>query len=398
MHVDGLSLGLLAISSSAMLANAQKGDQQQLILADCGIGDNTQHPTWSTSRQMNWYKSLTWPSSARQYPPAPNMAVEIPYKDGVYPWVTGGLTANMPNGDDWTVWIAENTPEGLNAGAAVSYKHGGVSLNCWAYHGRPVSAAINKTVNANAICWSAFVCNRDDHAPKRASDQSPGASTTVPISTSTTSAVPTTSSSSTTSTTTTATQTSTETTAPAATSAGVISVNTSVNPRFIVWPGTWDTFINSFVWNQETGNCVGKPFTGTDYSITFDCSGVQIDSDSHMTLILIKALKDLGLHSLWFGQTPPITGNGTFVSNTQQVIMPEAFKITATDAANGKALGSLSYKVKLNHFTTGSCSPCETQRFNSEFFTPILEAMKGTYPEYNDYRVEAICDPWVVCS
>ncbi|CEJ89762.1 hypothetical protein VHEMI05587 [[Torrubiella] hemipterigena] len=398
MHFNGVSVGLVAISTSAMLANAQKGDHEQLVLADCGIGDNHQHPTWSTSRQMNWYKSLTWPSSARQYPPAPNMAVEIPYKDGIYPWVSSGLTANMPNGDDWTVWIAENTPEGLNAGAAMSYKNGGVSLNCWAYHGRPVSAAINKTVNANAICWSAFVCNKDDQAPKRASDQSPGTSSTVPISTTatstatTTASVPTTSSEpSTTS------QSTTETAAPAP-SAGVLKVDTSVNPRFIVWPGTWEVFVNSFVWDQKTGQCVGRPFIGADYSINFDCSGVQIDSDTHMTLILIKALKDLGLHSLWFGQTPALPGNGTLTSSAPQLIMPEAFKITATDVANGKVLGSLSYKAQLNHFTTGSCSPCETQRFNAEFFTPILEAMKGTYPEFNDYRVEAICDPWVVCS
>ncbi|KAG8422841.1 hypothetical protein J3459_009983 [Metarhizium acridum] len=62
----------------------------------------------------------------------------------------------MPNGEVWTAYIEEGTPDGFKAGSAVSSKDGKNMLNCWAYRGRPVSAAINRTVNHDAICWTAL--------------------------------------------------------------------------------------------------------------------------------------------------------------------------------------------------------------------------------------------------
>lgn len=379
-----ITTGFALLGTLLSAAQAQSS-HENLVLCDCGIGDNQDQPTWSTSRQMNWYQSLSWPDSAMKYPQAPDMAAEIPYKDGVYPWNAAGATAKMPNGDVWSVYIEEGTPDGFQAGNAV--KEGGKTLKCWAYHDRPISAAINKTVNHDAICWSAFVCNGDDSPPPRPSD------VVSPTSSSTTEGPsPTTSDFS---------QPPVSGLPTQGPQAGVLNIDAAVNPRFINWPSNWDSFINNFVWDQVTGNCVGGPFRGNGYMISFECSGIQIDSDSHMTLQLIKALKDVGLGSLWFNQNPIIPGanatNGTSPAQSW-VVLPQAFSLTATDVAAQKIIGHLSYKTTFNNFFTSPCSTCETSRFNSAFFDPILEAMKGTYPAYNNYHVQAVCDPWLVCQ
>lgn len=371
----------LALLGTLSLTQAQKKGGEDLVLCDCGIGDNHDHPDWSTSRQMNWYDSLTWPDSAEKYPVAPSMAVEVPYGDGIYPWVIMGSTAKMPNGDSWTAYVETNTPEGVKAGTAVGTRNGGETLNCWAYRGRPVSAALNKTVNHDAICWSAFVCNKADHAPSRPSDMPTHTSSlttsTAPPVTSVVSQPP------------------SNPTQPA--DQGMLSVDAKVNPRFINWPGNWQAFINSFIWDQVTGNCVGNPYRGNGYTMTFECAGTPIDSDTHMTLLMIKALNDLGERSLWFNQAPVVPSTNGTTTTGNWVVMPQALTLTAMDGASQKVIGSLSYKTTFDNFLTGPCSTCETQRFNAAFFDPIIEAMKGTYPEYNDFHVQAICDPWIVC-
>ncbi|KAJ2976302.1 hypothetical protein NQ176_g5037 [Zarea fungicola] len=377
-----LSIAIAILNGLSALGQAQKSDDGTLVLCDCGIGDNKIQPSWSTSRQMNWYKSMVWPDSVSKYPPAPEMAVEVPFGNGKYPWNPDGVTETMPNNDVWSVYIEEQTPESFKAGNAVLKN--GETLNCWSYHGRPISAAINKTVNHDALCWSAFVCNGNDSPPDRPSDMTPtstSSSTTAP-STSDFTQVP----------------------APTESAASkVLAVNAAVSPRFINWLSNWDAFINNFVWDQITGNCVGGPFRGNGYIITFECSGVQIDSDTHMTLQLIKALRDVGMNSIWFNQNPTIPGTNISANGTAPtpqpswVVMPESFILTATDVANKKVLGRLSYSTKYDTFLANPCSTCDTARFNAGFFDPILEAMKGTFPEYNNYHVQAICDPWVVC-
>jgi hypothetical protein len=381
MALSKVTSGLALLGG--LLATVQAQDSNEsLVLCDCGIGDNKDQPTWSTSRQMNWYKSLSWPNSFSQYPQAPEMAVEVPYENGIYPWNPAGTTAQMPNGDSWSVYIKETTPDGFQAGTAVS--DDGETLKCWAYHDRPVSAAVNKTVNHDAICWSAFVCNAQGAPPPKPSDAAPTSSATdAPSPTTSDFSQPPGSGS--------------PTQAPAA---GLLNIDATVNPRFINWPSNWDSFINNFVWDQITGNCVGGTFRGNGFMVTFECSGVQIDSDSHMTLQLIKALRDVGLGSLWFNQNPIVPGtnvtNGT-VAAQSWVVMPEAFSLTATDATAQKVVGHISYKTTYDNFFSSPCSTCETARFNAAFFDPILEAMKGTYPVYNNYHVQAVCDPWMVC-
>lgn len=165
MAVFKLKSAIRAVAGFAVTISALKFPKENLVLCDCRIGDNKAHPDWSTSRQMNWYQELSWPQTTYSYPEAPDMAVQVPFKDGIYPWVPKGATATMPNGNVWSAYIEDGTPDGFKAGSAVNTKESGQLLNCWAYRGRPVSAAINKTVNHDAVCWSAFVCNRDNHPP-----------------------------------------------------------------------------------------------------------------------------------------------------------------------------------------------------------------------------------------
>ncbi len=372
-----LTTAVAILSGLASLSKAQKSDNATLVLCDCGIGDNKAQPSWSTSRQMNWYKSLIWPESAKKYPEAPEMAVEVPFGNGVYPWNRNGATETMPNGDTWSVYIEEQTPEGFKAGNAV--RKDGETLNCWSYHGRPISAAVNKTVNHDATCWSAFVCNSNDSPPERPSDMTPttnSPSTTAPS--------------------------TSEFTPTESAARKVLSVDAAVTPRFINWPNNWDAFINNFVWDQITGNCVGGPFRGDGFTMTFECSGVQIDSDTHMTLLLIKALRDVGMSSGWFNQNPVIPGtnaptNGTTPNPPSWVVMPDWISFNVTDVAAQKVIGRLSYTTKYDNFLANPCSTCDSLRFNAGFFDPILQAMKGTFPVYNSYQVQAVCNPWVVC-
>lgn len=387
---------LLAGAAMATLmvgSNAQEYPKEDLILCDCGTGDNPDHPTWSTSRQMNWYQDISWPPAAYDYPrpSAPNMAVEVPYNDGHYPWIPEGVTAKLSNGEVWTAYIEDGTPDGFKAGSAVTTKEGGQMLNCWAYRGRPVSSALNKTVNPEAICWSAFVCNREDHPPPRPDDMGTQSATPTASSKPTSSvwfstpAVPT--------------VTPGEPTPTAQPETGKLFITAGVSPRFLNYNNTWASFISHFAWDKTTGRCISQPVRGTGYTMNFDCAGIQIDSDSHMTPLLIKALYDVGLNSTWFNQNPIVPGQNNGPRRTNQtswVVMPDAFSLQAVGNTDEPA-GFLRYNTTYDEFLTGPCSVCDRNRFDEEFFGPIIEAMKGTYPRYFTYNVQAQCHPWMVC-
>ncbi|KAG6091612.1 hypothetical protein E4U30_006545 [Claviceps sp. LM220 group G6] len=390
-----ITTGLFVLLGFSSMVNSQISPKGNLILCDCGIGDDKEHPDWSTSRQMNWYDDIKWPASASTYPEAPDMAVEIPYKDGIYPWIPRGATGTMPNGQVWTAYVEDGTPDGFKAGNAVSSKDGKDKLNCWAYHGRPVSAAVNKTISHDAICWTAFVCNHNNNPPPRPKDMdshssSAPASTAPPKTTFYTKPPKT------------VTVTSTTSGQPAPTSnpkQGQLEIYAGVNPRFINWQDTWQAFINLFVWDKNTGRCISGPVRGQGFNITIECAGIQIDEDSHMTLLLIKALRDVGLKSLWFNQNPIIPG-GTNSNQTASnwVVMPEAFSLRATDVATNKLVGRLSYKTHYDAFLATPCSTCDNARFNQSFFDPIISAVEGSYPKFNNFTVQAQCDPWIACD
>ncbi|RXG44496.1 hypothetical protein VDGE_20723 [Verticillium dahliae] len=150
--ISGAALAL----SLAAVSIAQENWNQNLVLADCGIGTNPENATWSTSRQINWYHDAIWPTSEEINPIAPDQAVEMPYGDGKYPWNFEGASAILPNGDLWSVWINDGTPEPERAGRASSPKNGGTELWCYTYRNRPISTAVS---NSSSICVTAFICN-----------------------------------------------------------------------------------------------------------------------------------------------------------------------------------------------------------------------------------------------
>ncbi|KAL2207783.1 hypothetical protein CC79DRAFT_1368640 [Sarocladium strictum] len=388
-----LILALMAVAGVITNVGAQQSSTGDLILCDCGIGDNPENVTWSTSRQINWYDEITWPNSAKEYPDPPDEAVEVPYEDGTYPWTLKGVTSTLPGGEVWTVYIEKGTPDGHPAGYAVSSKDEDDSLTCWAYRGRPISAAINKTITDDAICWTAFVCNSDDEAPSFPDDMTSPTTTaessSAPPSTTFVSETPPTSVPS-------------DGGEPAPTESpktGELFVSSAVNPRFINWESTWEHFINKFVWDKTTGRCVSDPIQTEGFNITIDCAGIQLDEDSHMTLLLIQALRDVGANSLWFNQNPTLP-EGTKPNSTAPhwVVMPEAFSLTATDVAHEKVVGYISYKTTYDGFLTGPCSTCEPKRFDKNFFDPIIAAMQGSYPTFNSFTVQGECKPWTVCK
>ena len=395
MAVLKFTTGLTAL---ALLTSARaQASSEDLILCDCGIGDNEEHQEWSTSRQINWYEDIEWPDTASEYPAAPDKVVEVPFNDGIYPWTPDGVTATLDGGDVWTIYIEDGTPDGFNAGTAVTTKDRGQTLNCWAYRGRPVSGAINTTVTEDAICYTAFVCNHDDQPPPRPEDMFNPTSSPVgselPPATSVFSTSPTSHP-----TTTDGDPGEPEPTEEPSPQEGALTLYAAVNPRFVNWNNNWESFINNFVWDQTTGDCVGNPVYSDGYNITFQCGGIQLDENTHMTLLMIKALRDVGLTSLWFNQKPPIppgTGQG---NATSWVVLPEAFTLSATDASTSNVIGYISYNTKYDGFTAGPCATCETERFNEAFFDPIIAAVQGSYPSYWSYNIQAQCVPWINCK
>ncbi|KAF5022301.1 hypothetical protein F66182_5651 [Fusarium sp. NRRL 66182] len=383
-----LSAAAIGALFTATQTQAQLHPNEDLVLADCGIGDNKAHPKWSTSRQVNWYQDLQWPSDPSKYPAAPDMAVEIPYNDGKYPWTPQGVTVTMPDRLVWTAYIKDSTPDGFRAGSAVNSKENDYELSCYAYRGRPVSAALNKTANPDAVCWTAFICNRDEKAPTRPESPTSSLQTSpAPPATTFVSQPPATP---------TTTPPSDEPAPPVDPNSGKLFVSASVSPRFLNWPNTWQAFIEKFSWDRDAGKCIAEPIKGDGYTINVECAGIQIDSDSHLTLIMIKALHDLGMNSTFFNQNPTIPGKRNSTAD-HWVVMPEAFSLQAVDVSHQTVIGHLSYNTTYDNFLSGPCSACETKRFNKQFFEPILEAVKGTYPLYNSYNVQAQCDPWMAC-
>ncbi|KAK2132545.1 hypothetical protein NOF04DRAFT_1205004 [Fusarium oxysporum II5] len=386
-----VSVKLAAIGALLATAQAQiRHPNEDLVLADCGIGDNKAHPGWSTSRQVNWYQDIQWPDDVSKFPPPPDLEVEVPYADGTYPWNPKGTTVKLSNGVVWTAYINPRIADGQPAGSAVTTKEGGQELTCYAYRGRPVSAAINTTVNADAVCLTAFVCNRDNRAPPRPSGMENPTSTleTSPAPPATTTFVsqpPATPS-----------PTGGEPNPPADPNAGKLFVSILLSPRFINWPNTWQAFIEKFSWDRDSGKCVTEPVKGDGYTINIDCAGIQIDSDSHMTLIMIKILHDIGMSSTFFNQNPTVPGKRNSTAD-HWMVMPESFSLQAIDVSHQKTIGYLAYNTTYNNFLAGPCSSCQSERFNKDFFDPALEAVKGTYPLYNSYNIQAQCSPWMAC-
>ncbi|KAI9650518.1 hypothetical protein NHQ30_000534 [Ciborinia camelliae] len=137
--------------TSLPISLAQKTRNENLVLGDCGIGLGPNGG--STSREMLYYSSDVWTGLGLDTW-KPTMMVNVPWS-GSYPWgQAGGVSATMPNGDVFSVYIDRNVKDPLPAGDAWHKFEMEKPLKCYSYHwDRVLQLADGKW------CSSAYVCN-----------------------------------------------------------------------------------------------------------------------------------------------------------------------------------------------------------------------------------------------
>ncbi|KAL0943471.1 uncharacterized protein CTRU02_201358 [Colletotrichum truncatum] len=339
---------------------------QNLVLADCGIGTNPLNETWSTSRQMNWYQGSIWSSSADLSPTSPDLVVEMPYGDGRYPWSFHGASATFSNGDTWSAWIEDGTPEPLRAGKAMGTKDGGTTLWCYTYRGRPVGV----TPSGNTTCVSAFVCNHREDGPTPwvtgASPSNGTAAITPPTDTS---------------------------------FGGILSVKTEASPRRGVWSGTISHFLSSIIFTSE-GICSPNPFAnGLNSSVITRCQG-SYNTPLNILPVLFNAFKNLGSLPGPDGLFVHNHGAAPFANDTSDdtVTLPVTFNLTVSDTITGEVKGYMGYEMKWPETAIGiHCNECNTTKFNENYNAAIASAFQALHPIYSQVVIESKCTLDVLC-
>ncbi|KAH6691331.1 hypothetical protein F5X68DRAFT_188444 [Plectosphaerella plurivora] len=356
--------------------------QQNLVLADCGIGDNPENITWSTSRQMNWYSGAIWASSNELNPATPDQVVELPYGDGKYPWNYQGASATMPNGDLWTVWIEDGTPEPQRAGRAESSREDGTDLICYTYRDRPISTSIS---NANTICVTAFVCNHRENGPTpwSSTGEAPPSPPQPPPPASELPPVP----------------------PPEPTSAPppaedpepdlrTLRVATQFSPKPAMWLGTADTLIASI--EIRNGFCDPNPVrNGLNSTVTFTCSIMNQTLDVYP--LFLNAIRNLGSHSGpggWFGSSTGLNPNAT---SDDRLRLPQTGSFVATDDDTGDLQGTFGWAVVNAPTMVSHCFACNNSYFDPEYDTAMSSAFVPMYPTYNRFVLQSKCTSPVVC-
>ncbi|PNH40740.1 hypothetical protein VD0004_g6298 [Verticillium dahliae] len=412
--ISGAALAL----SLAAVSIAQENWNQNLVLADCGIGTNPENATWSTSRQINWYHDAIWPTSEEINPIAPDQAVAMPYGDGKYPWNFEGASAILPNGDLWSVWINDGTPEPERAGRASSPKNGGTELWCYTYRNRPISTAVS---NSSSICVTAFICNHlgtgptpwttapgapvqnPPPAPPGASGSPvppsppgipgpppspapPGQSEPAPPSPPPPPSTPP------------AAELPPSPTSPSAPeNARSLKVSVDLSPKPAVWLGTVDAFLSS-IKVAATNICQPLPIAnGQTSNITVNCQAVNESAIQYLP-ILFQVVRNLGAQSdagHWFRSSPGLRVNDTSDDTFQ---LPQDFRLIATDEATSQVQAFISWEVESTaRSSVLNCSRCDPSKFDTAYGQAILAPFSGLAPYYSRLLVESKCFPEVVC-
>ncbi|RYO86330.1 hypothetical protein DL766_007933 [Monosporascus sp. MC13-8B] len=140
-----------ALLSSMRFALAQNVRYENLVLADCGIGFGENGG--STSRKMIYYPGDVWTGhDLDTY--KPTMVVDVPWS-GSYPWgQDGGVSATMPNGDVFSVYIDPSVKDPNRAGDAWHSYEMDKPLQCYSYHWDKLYQ-----LDDGYWCSSAYVCN-----------------------------------------------------------------------------------------------------------------------------------------------------------------------------------------------------------------------------------------------
>ncbi|KAH3139990.1 hypothetical protein LV164_002328 [Aspergillus fumigatus] len=142
---------LTSLLSLLHLATSQRTPNENLVLADCGIGLGVNGG--STSREMIYYPGDVWTGNGADTN-KPTMMVNVPWS-GSYPWgQNGGVSARMPNGDVFTVHINPKIKDPIAAGDAWHMYEMNLPLKCYSYHKDKVYQ-----LDDGKWCSSAYVCN-----------------------------------------------------------------------------------------------------------------------------------------------------------------------------------------------------------------------------------------------
>ncbi|GKU07400.1 hypothetical protein FLAG1_08543 [Fusarium langsethiae] len=139
----------LALANFASLAASQNTPNENLVLADCGIGLGENGG--STSREAIYYNGDVWTGQGENTY-QPTMMVNVPWA-GHYPW-TQGVEFTMPNGDRFAAYVDVAVKDPGKAGVAIHSYEMDHPLSCYSYHrDRVFQLADGKW------CSSAYVCN-----------------------------------------------------------------------------------------------------------------------------------------------------------------------------------------------------------------------------------------------
>ncbi|RYP65585.1 hypothetical protein DL771_008239 [Monosporascus sp. 5C6A] len=140
-----------ALLSYLRFALAQGTWAENLVLADCGIGLG--EGGGSTSREMIYYPGDVWTGHGSDTY-RPTMMVNVPWS-GSYPWgQEGGVSATMPNGDVFSVYLDRNVKDPDPAGDAFHSYDKDKPLKCYSYHWDGLYQ-----LDDGKWCSSAYVCN-----------------------------------------------------------------------------------------------------------------------------------------------------------------------------------------------------------------------------------------------
>lgn len=156
------ALAALAFLSHFPLANSQNTPNENLVLADCGIGLGENGG--STSREALYYNGDVWTGQGENTN-KPSWMVNVPWT-GKYPWGSVGFT--MPNGDEWFVINSLDEKDPNQSGVAQHSYEKDKWLRCYSYHrDRVFQLADGKW------CSSAYVCNHRGHPDPNSNTEKP---------------------------------------------------------------------------------------------------------------------------------------------------------------------------------------------------------------------------------
>jgi len=145
--------------SFVSFVNSEYNKNENVVLADCGIGEISAHPEWASKFWIFYYPGEVWKDVEEKQTNDWAMYIRVPW-DGSYPWRENGVTATLNNGDVMTVSIHPNVNDPDRAGQ-LTHKYDGHALICWSYH--------KDLLGMSGKCRSAYICNHKDgaHPAKR---------------------------------------------------------------------------------------------------------------------------------------------------------------------------------------------------------------------------------------